>query len=265
MNLKKNVLFVGRDNAFNRNIIKRLSLEHIVVGAMFVEIDRFTLKGRLNRIKRRKKKYGLVKVLDELLFHIFDRIILRKVENKFINSNENIKSFLLDTPDLSIPIFNILNINDKSSIEIINNLQPDFIFSVCSSAIFGKDVFSIPKYGTLVLHEGLTPEYKGLHTPLWAFLNKEYQYIGYTLIKVNERIDGGEIVSQNSYQLEIDEGLHCWSYVAHKAIIINLELMINDLSNYLNQYPNYKFVNQGDRKNGYFTWVGISDYIKKMK
>ena len=37
---------------------------------------------------------------------------------------------------------------------------------ICGSVIFKHAFYSIPRMGTLILHDDLTPEYLGLHTPL---------------------------------------------------------------------------------------------------
>src|ERR1041385_5274542 len=77
------IVFIARDNDFNRRFIKELSRAHLIAACMFVEQDRKTLVGVYSRIRKRISKYGFLRVLDELAFHIFDRTVLRKNESAF--------------------------------------------------------------------------------------------------------------------------------------------------------------------------------------
>jgi methionyl-tRNA formyltransferase len=254
------IIFAGRDNSFNRGIINWLSKDHEVVASFFLEPDRFTFKGRMNRIKKRIKRYGLMKVLDEMSFHFVDRLWLRKNEPAKMTA---IPQEFRKVSDIKGDEFVVDKMNSKEWVAKVKSYEPDIIFSVCSSVIFKPQLYNTPRYGTLVLHEGITPQYKGLHTPLWALMKGEPQYLGYTLLKVNDEIDGGGIVSQYQYQLKDGEDHRCWSFVAHYSIVAGLDKMRDDLKKYEEQKDNFQLEMPKDSsKYPHYTWMGLSEFLK---
>lgn len=253
------IIFAGRDNAFNRGIIQWLAEDHDVIACFFLEPERGSSKGRWKRIKLRAKKYSWFKALDELAFHLADRLWIRSDEKHRVL--EDFPETFTKSQQLEIPQFSVANIHSKKWLNYVKENNPDIIFSVCGAVIFKPQLHTLPRLGTLVLHEGLTPEYKGLHTPLWALMNKEFQYLGYTLLQVNDSIDGGKVLSQNIYRLEKNEDFRVWSLVAHKAILANLEHIKTALLK-LEENKGFVPLNISGRKHSYYTWMGLSDFTR---
>jgi methionyl-tRNA formyltransferase len=65
----------------------------------------------------------------------------------------------------------------------------------------------IKSYQIFNLHNSLLPKYRGLHAFTWAIINGESE-IGFTLHKIDENIDNGEIVSQLKFQLFPTENIN---------------------------------------------------------
>jgi hypothetical protein len=252
------VIFVGRDNAFNRRIVEEFSAEHEVLCCLFVETERSSWKGKQEKISGRIKKYGLIKVLDELAFHAFDRFFLRTKEPIFWKTQPE---YCNNSIPLSCPVYKVDNINSRKWTEFCGSLSPDIILATCSHIIFKPELYNTPALGTYVIHEGLTPEYKGLHTPLWALMKKEFQYIGYTVFKVNDKIDGGEILAQGTYPISECECYKKWSWIGHNAIIsglVNIRQSFKELEKKRYFVP----VDTANRKSGYYTWMSLSSFIR---
>ncbi|HTA83541.1 MAG TPA: formyltransferase family protein [Bacteroidia bacterium] len=250
------IVFIGRDNVFNRRIIKELSTQHEIAGSFFVEPQRGTTLGKLKKIQCRAKKYGTFKLIDEVLFHCFDRMILRNKEFEFYKARPEYSTEIAMTYS---PEYIAENIHEEKQLEIIRQIKPDIIFSVCCSVIFKKQLYQIPSLGTYVLHEGVTPEYRGLHNNLWAIMKKEYQFIGYTVLKAGNEIDGGEILVQGKYNLGENENFRTWGWVGHNAIIEGMENIKMALKQ-LEQNSFFIPVENKNRESNYYTWMGISDF-----
>lgn len=249
---------MGRDNAFNRKIVSEFSLEHEVLCCLFIEPERFLKKEKLKKIIQRAKKYGLFKALDELAFHFFDRYFLRKNEIVFWNE---CGEYIHTNASLNCPCHQVENINSSKWVELCNSLSPDIILGTCSQVIFKPDIYKIPILGTFMIHEGLTPEYKGLHTPLWALMKKEFNKIGYTVLKVNDKIDGGKILTQGTYSLRRNENYKAWSWVGHKAIISGMEDILRSFRE-LERMRYFIPLNITNRESGYYTWMQLSHFLK---
>ncbi len=252
------IVFTGRDNPFNRKIVNDFSEEHEVVCCLFLEPERSSRKGQQKKIWRRIKRFGLIKVADQLAFHLFDRLFLRKHEPEFWKARPEYADVSIL---VSCPIHYVTNINGKKWVELCNEIKPDIILATCSHVILKPEIYTIPSLGTYIVHEGLTPEYKGLHTPLWALMKKEFQYVGYTVFKVNDEIDGGEVFAQETYQLQKSEGYRTWSWIGHNAIISGLG---NIRQRFLDLEKKRSFVplNTIGRKSGYYTWMGLTSFLR---
>ena len=253
------VIFAGRDNAFNRGFCVWLRENFELAACLFLEGERFSLKGRWSRISWRGKKYGWWRVLDELAFHVYDRLILRRGEKKYWDAAIPEQYRVMHT--LDVPCYVVDNVHGKKWIEMVTSLKPDVIIGLCGSVIFKPKFYTIPKFGTFILHEGLTPEYRGLHTPLWALVKDEPQYIGYTLLKVNKSIDGGDVLVQGGYMPEAGEGLSSWSLVGHKAIISGLPQMAESLRKLI-ENGGFTAVSLEGRNSNYYSWMTLTKYTR---
>lgn len=251
------IIFAGRDNSFNRKLFKEISSEHEVLFCLFLEPGRKNTFHLFKRIGKRIRRYGLLKVLNELAFHVIDRLLIRKPETTLKDTQP--EYFKTDVA-LDFPCFTVDNIHDPNWLGLIKQSNPDIIFSLCCNVIFKPVLIDIPKYGTFILHEGLTPAYKGLHTTLWALLKGDYKSVGYTLFKANTEIDGGEILVQENYKLKDGENYRTWSWIGHNALIEGLDTIKKSLKN-LEQNDGFKPVEIDNKESGVYTWVTLTQFL----
>ena len=88
-------------------------------------------------------------------------------------------------------------------IEIIKELNPDFIIVVAFGQILPKDILEIPKYGCINLHASLLPKYRGAAPINWAIINGE-TVTGNTTMLMEEGLDTGDILLRNEIQIPSD-------------------------------------------------------------
>lgn len=90
----------------------------------------------------------------------------------------------------------IKNINSPDTVQQIKDLAPDLIVSIRFGQIIKNEILAIPKYGTVNLHSGLLPEYRGILATFWSLLNGATHY-GYTLHTIDDSsIDTGPIIER---------------------------------------------------------------------
>ncbi|MBT5055058.1 MAG: methionyl-tRNA formyltransferase [Gemmatimonadetes bacterium] len=77
-------------------------------------------------------------------------------------------------------------------------------FVVVAFSILPRDVLAIPRLGSINLHPSLLPAYRGAAPIVWALFAGERQ-TGLTTFLLNERIDGGDILLQETVDIEDDE------------------------------------------------------------
>jgi folate-dependent phosphoribosylglycinamide formyltransferase PurN len=85
------------------------------------------------------------------------------------------------------------HIHAPSVLEHVRALAPD-LGLVYGSPILKPELFEIPTFGTLGIHHGSLPRYRGKKTSFWAMLNGE-PTAGVTIQRINAGVDTGEIVS----------------------------------------------------------------------
>lgn len=94
--------------------------------------------------------------------------------------------------DLAGCIHFVKNIHDQDVLQQVCKLEPD-LGLIYGSPILKPELFEIPRFGTLGIHHGKVPEYRGNKTAFWAMYNGE-PVAGVTIQKVNKGLDTGSIV-----------------------------------------------------------------------
>ena len=102
-----------------------------------------------------------------------------------------------------LPVLQPPNLKDPVLITQLRKLAPD-VMVVVAFRMLPKEVWSIPPNGTFNLHASLLPKYRGAAPIHWAIINGEQQ-TGVTTFFVNEQIDTGEIITQKSLSIGLNE------------------------------------------------------------
>jgi methionyl-tRNA formyltransferase len=106
-------------------------------------------------------------------------------------------------------IHNVNYIHAQAILDHISSLNPD-LGLIYGSPILKPNLFNIPRYGTLGIHHGKVPEYRGNKTTFWAMYNGEAA-AGVTIQKVNEGLDTGSIVKEGSVPIGRRSYQRVWS------------------------------------------------------
>jgi methionyl-tRNA formyltransferase len=92
-------------------------------------------------------------------------------------------------------------ISSLKDIKIKPILKNTDIALVCGfPLIFSKDLIKLPKKGFLNCHAGLMPKYRGGSPLNWQLINNE-KYFGISILRINEEIDGGDIVEEKKFKI----------------------------------------------------------------
>ncbi|MGY6520964.1 MAG: formyl transferase [Mongoliitalea sp.] len=119
--------------------------------------------------------------------------------------NKAIKGFdLNEFPHKRIPVA-FSDLQTKECIAQLSALQPDLILT-CRAPLLTNELLSIPKIGSINIHYGIPPEYRGNDTLFWAFLNKDFDHVGASVHSINSGVDRGEIFALGYPSLEPKDG-----------------------------------------------------------
>ena len=94
----------------------------------------------------------------------------------------------------------VTDINSQSTCSAVAEFGPDLGLSL-AAPILRRPLFSIPVLGTLNLHKGRLPDYRGMPPAFWEMWNDE-DCVGCTVHRVDEKLDTGAIVAQTLVRRE---------------------------------------------------------------
>ncbi len=148
-------------------------------------------------------------------------------------------------------------INCPTTIELFTKANADVGLSVGNSYI-GKKVFTIPKYGMINTHGEILPDYQNGQSVIWQLYNKSNQ-TGYTVHKVNSKIDQGEIIYQEKFDIEFRENLA--DTIAFNCATITKKAALG-LSNVLNNFEYYFTNSKTQGKGNHYTTPTFWQYLR---
>jgi folate-dependent phosphoribosylglycinamide formyltransferase PurN len=154
-----------------------------------------------------------------LALPLFALWILDKVVRFVLHPREEL-TFQYKLKNISDRIHFIPNIHAREVLEQVNSLEPD-LGLIYGSPILKPELFEIPKLGTLGIHHGKVPEYRGNKTTFWAMYNGE-PVAGVTIQKVNKGLDTGNIVKTG----EVKATRRAYQAVVRDLEALGLELYI---------------------------------------
>ncbi|MBV8327869.1 methionyl-tRNA formyltransferase [Chryseobacterium sp.] len=103
----------------------------------------------------------------------------------------------------NIPVFQPEKLRNPEFLEELKKLEAD-VFVVVAFRMMPKVLFEMPEMGTFNLHASLLPDYRGAAPINYAVINGE-EKTGATTFFINEKIDEGNILLQEEFEILSDE------------------------------------------------------------
>jgi hypothetical protein len=254
-------VFVGRNNGFNRFLADWLAERTDLRAIIWADEDRSSRGWILRWIRRSLKRNGLWSTLDRILFRVW--CILNPEISKGwekmvedIRAAEPVEGLSRDARRISAG-----SINTPEIEAVLKEAQPDIVIVNCISQLIKKRILRIPTKGTYIYHEALTPEYRGMHTPFWALARGDDHKVGYTLLRADEQLDGGEVYVQGSTRL--DPLATSMGYVGHWALYEGLSgvaVFLEDL-----ERGEARPIETAGREDGYYSYFPYSQLRRIQK
>ena len=140
----------------------------------------------------------------------------KDIEIKFIcarfDSNDKVlESFAQDN---DIDFLKHHNINSIEFIKRIKDYDCDLFVSMSFNQIFRENVLNIPKIGTINVHAGKLPFYRGRNVLNWVLINDEKEF-GITSHFVDKGIDTGDIIIQRIFPITDEDDYYSLLKVAY--------------------------------------------------
>jgi folate-dependent phosphoribosylglycinamide formyltransferase PurN len=106
----------------------------------------------------------------------------------------------------------------------IRELEPD-LGLIYGAPILRPELFTIPAFGTLGIHHGTLPGYRGRKTTFWAMYNGE-RTAGVVIQRVNAGIDTGDVVAQGDVVIGRKPLRRVWADLQNLGIDLYLDAVL---------------------------------------
>ncbi len=119
-----------------------------------------------------------------------------------------------------------VRVRNPEVLDEIRRIAPDVIVVAAFGQILPKELLDIPPYGCINVHASLLPMYRGAAPIQQAIINGD-KYTGITIMYMDDKIDTGDIILQESISIDDDEtggSLH------DKLAVLGAELLVKALN-----------------------------------
>jgi hypothetical protein len=178
------------------------------------------------RLKRERRRVGLLRLADVLAFRAYYRLALAKRDEAW--KREELASLAQRYPSIGpeVSVLRTPSPNSADAERFLRESQPDIVLALCKN-ILKESVFSIPRHGTFVCHPGICPEYRNAHGCFWALANDDTAHVGLTLLRIDRGIDTGPVFGYFSYPF--DEVRESHIVIQHRVLLDNLDSLADTL------------------------------------
>lgn len=104
-----------------------------------------------------------------------------------------------------IEVFQPTNYKDGSAINKLKESEWDIFVVVAYNFILPNELLKIPKKGVLNVHPSLLPKLRGASPIRTAILNNQPEYVGVTIMLMDEKMDHGPILEQEKLSIDKED------------------------------------------------------------
>ncbi|MCD5390779.1 methionyl-tRNA formyltransferase [candidate division NPL-UPA2 bacterium] len=137
-----------------------------------------------------------------------------------------------------LPIYQPTDLHHPEFMDWLRDREPEVIIVVAYGEILPPEILQLPKWGCFNAHPSLLPKYRGAAPIEWAIIKGE-ERTGMTIILMNEKMDRGDIILQESVEIGPDDtaGILCGRLapLAAKLLLKSLEMIRQGKAVYIPQ------------------------------
>ena len=130
--------------------------------------------------------------------------------------------------DVATEVVSVPSLNGDPAREALRRLQADVAVSL-DNAIIREETFALPRHGTINVHHGAVPEYRGGPPVFWELLDGR-DTVGFTIHLIDAGIDTGPVLARGEVAIErrgsLGETLEATIPRLHEASLDALERVL---------------------------------------
>ncbi len=124
----------------------------------------------------------------------------------------NVKDYACDLPDAvsvaeahRIPIYTVDSLNTTEAEQLLVRLAPELGISL-GNGLIRPSFYSIPRRGSINVHHGAIPRYRGGPPVFWEIYNGD-DSVGFTIHKLDAHTDTGDVLAAGSVPIQYARSL----------------------------------------------------------
>ncbi len=272
MKLKKKIklyLIVSEEPVFHpifvEGILKEFSSDDFEIVGVTLAIGSTKKISFFRSLKEKLDMFGLyafcILSVQSVIYKLFNLLGVKQIT--FFSVENVVKTN-------NLPCLRSENVNNDEHINYLKDLDIDIIIS-SNGHIFKETILSIPKMACINRHTALLPQYGGLWPIFWAMLKNE-KVVGQTVHIMIKKIDGGNILAQESFPIENNTLYKIYDESFCNAAKLLKKAVVNLLSNkfIIPDDNNRSYFSQPNKKDGIlfrknFSFFKISELIKRSE
>ena len=197
------MFLVGSDSPSTRNAIEAVcGLPGVEPAAVVLDTAIAGASARFKNLRRNIRRDGYAYVIRRALNALasateaaMDRASHRAdalaiVKRAFPGSSFTLRDLCAK---VGMPLIEAGNLNGKAAVDELQRVNAD-LGIVLGTRILKRPAFSAPRLGSVNLHKGSVPEYRGMPPGFWELYNGE-RLAGVTVHYVDDSLDTGEVVA----------------------------------------------------------------------
>src|SRR6185436_18408827 len=136
-----------------------------------------TFGDKLALLRRRLARFGLARVVNELLFQVYYRLFLRSGDDQLRATLGLNGTVTRESLAKTIEVFDVDSINAPASQALLARLAPDLVV-MASRELVRPDVLKLARIGFIGCHPGILPDFRGAYASFWAMHEGRADRIG---------------------------------------------------------------------------------------
>jgi len=123
----------------------------------------------------------------------------------------------------------VAGVNSPETIDYLRSWQPDIIVAF-GVPIIKSHILDQAKIGTINIHGGISPQYKGGNTIFWPLYNGEAELAGATIHHMVKKVDSGSVLAKYYPPINSGEGELEISCKTFKGAALELQHLIDTIA-----------------------------------
>jgi methionyl-tRNA formyltransferase len=219
-----------------------------------------TFGGKLALLRRRLARFGVVRVVDELLFQIYYRLFLQDGDNRLRERLGFTGAVTRESLAKNVEVFDVDSINSPESQALLARLAPDLVV-MASRELVRPDVLTLARIGFLGCHPGILPDFRGAYASFWAMHEGREDKIGLSVYLATAGIDTGPLVAERVIAPQFD--IRHFKVESERLILEGVRELLAAIEQA--ERGTLRTYTKTDPPGPLYSLVGLTDYLRAAR